>query len=131
MKSRDVVRLTASLAAVFLCTACLRTVESTTRSVQPYDPQEGVGSATDLPARFTVVRAARTADECPPELADPPATTLTLRRSIGVPAADTAGMRMFGDYQVSPPGRYGDQPGQGLRIDCTRLRGVGIVPLDP
>jgi hypothetical protein len=91
-----------------------------------------VRSASNLPGRFRVLTPARQG-ECPSRLADDAVgTVLDLRRATQLPVQDTAGVRYetFGDYRATPTGHYGDtQPGDGLRIDCTRLRAVGIITL--
>jgi hypothetical protein len=67
----------------------------------------------------------------PPELRDTGLhTTLRLYRSMYRPQADTArAYRAVGDYTVEPRGRYGEGEDEGLRVDCTRLRAIGVVRL--
>lgn len=127
MKAAAVAMVVAVCAA-----ACVRrtyeTVEVTPEPVQ----QEDVQSARNLPQAFAVVTPARVAGDCPPALSDPSlGTTLTLQRSVLLPVADTArgGYRAYGDYIVTPRGRYGDREGQGVRVDCQRMRAMGIITL--
>lgn len=91
-----------------------------------------VRSATNLPQQFTVVTPPRTPGDCPPLLRDTGLhTTLRLQRSVMRPAPDSAGSgyRALGDYAVEPHGRYGELAGEGVRVDCERLRAIGVVPL--
>ena len=37
--------------------------------------------------------------------------------------------RATGDYSVEPKGLYGEEEGEGLRVDCSRLRAIGVVAL--
>jgi hypothetical protein len=117
---------------IVLCTACVhRTYETVEVAQQPVE-QEALQSARNLPQTFTVVTAARVAGDCPPALSDPSlGTALTLQRSVLLPVADSTrgGFRSFGDYVVTPRGRYGETAGQGLRIDCQRLRALGVITL--
>jgi hypothetical protein len=117
--------------AVLLCAACVRTTSETVEVTPEPVQQQEVQTARNLPQAFTVVTAARLAGDCPPALSDPSlGTALTLQRSVLLPAPDTAqGFRAVGDYVVTPAGRYGDRAGQGLRVDCQRLRALGIVAL--
>lgn len=119
------------LAAAVVLAGCMRTVTTRTVVVEDNGLNAPLSTATNLPARFAVVREGQTATACPVELADPPGRLL-LRRSFGRPVQDSTGVRMeaVGDYAVQPPGRYGTTPGTGLRVDCERLRGLGVVPLN-
>jgi hypothetical protein len=88
-------------------------------------------SATNLPTRFAIITPAAAPGDCPPELRDTGLhTTLRLYRSMYRPQADTArAYRAVGDYTVEPRGRYGEGEDEGLRVDCTRLRAIGVVRL--
>jgi hypothetical protein len=87
-------------------------------------------SATNLPAQFTIITPAASAGNCPPELRDPGLNTiLRLHRAVYRPVADTTAHRAVGDYTVQPMGRYGEIEGEGLRVDCVRLRPIGVVLL--
>jgi len=88
-------------------------------------------SATNLPTRFAIITPAAAPGDCPPELRDTGLhTTLRLYRSMYRPQADTArDYRAVGDYTVEPGGRYGEAEDEGLRVDCTRLRAIGVVHL--
>jgi hypothetical protein len=120
--------------AAVLCgalVACVRT-ETTRVEVTP-DPMRGdsLKPATNLPAAFTVLIAPSTPGDCPTRLRDAGlGTTLTLQRSTMRAAPDSTGaFRAFGDYSAEPIGRYGEVAGEGLRVDCTRLRALGVVAL--
>ncbi|HUF50356.1 MAG TPA: hypothetical protein VMN60_05950 [Longimicrobiales bacterium] len=122
------------LLTLVVCAAgCVRTTYETVEvTPDPVRQQEQLYTARNLPQAFTIVTAARAPGDCPPQLADPMlGTTLTLQRSVLLPAQDSAGTayRAFGDYAVAPPGRYGEGAGQGLRVDCLRVRALGVVPL--
>jgi hypothetical protein len=116
-------------------TGCVRTVS---RQVVGSDAGEGdtatLRSASNLPASFLVVTPARADGECPARLRDVELQVLlTLVRSSVIPARDSADADAFvayGDYAIRPPGMYGDQAGEGLRIDCRRLRPLGVVRLE-
>lgn len=120
-------------AACVLGAACMRTVGVDTVEVA----QQGMGDlllgpATNLPPTFDVITPAARPGECPARLADSGlGTALTLRRAVSLPVRDSAGVshRAYGDYGVEPAGAYGDRPGEGLRIDCGRLRVLGLVVL--
>lgn len=95
--------------------------------------ESSVRSASNLPGQFRVLTPARFEGECPPRLADDAVgTVLDLRRAMQLPVQDSTGQRYqaFGDYRATPTGHYGDtQPADGLRVDCARLRAVGIITL--
>jgi hypothetical protein len=125
------VNAVAALLALVLC-ACVRTDTRTIEVSPDRIGPDALKPATNLPARFDVVAAAGTAGDCPPRLRDGElGTTLTLLRSTFRQAPDSAaaGYRAYGDYRVEPRGRYGEEPGEGLRVDCARLRAVGVVAL--
>lgn len=118
--------------AALLCAACVRTHTSTVE-VAP-DPGESgeLKTAANLPQQFTVAIPATAAGDCPPRLRDDGlGTVLVLQRSTLQAATDSAGgrYRAFGDYRAEPRGRYGEAAGEGLRVDCARLRALGIVTL--
>lgn len=108
--------------------------ESVTVDVTPDEMQAtaGMRNATNLPAAFTITAPAATAGDCPRELRDPGLqATLSLRRSVlrQIPDSAAAGYRAFGDYAVEPRGIYGDEVGEGVRVDCSRLHAIGVVRL--
>jgi hypothetical protein len=114
--------------------ACVKRVETSTATVEVDElrREDTLRAAVNLPESFVVVMPAATERDCPPALRDEGVTTrLTLRRSLLIQVQDASGVayRPFGDYSLEPAGKYGDQAGEGLRVDCTRLRGVGIVTL--
>ncbi|CAN5767978.1 hypothetical protein BH23GEM9_BH23GEM9_21930 [soil metagenome] len=120
---------------VVAASACVRTVDLGTVEVAQ-DIRHGttVRSAQNLPSRFTVVTPPAVTGDCPVRLRDDiVGTTLSLSRSMLLPVQDTTGdqqFQSFGDYAVTPRGQYGDtEPGDGLRIDCIRLRALGIITL--
>ena len=119
------------LLVLVLSAACVRTTYETVEVTPEPVQSEDVQSARNLPQAFAVVTPPRVPGDCPPALSDPSlGTNLTLQRSVMLPAADTArGYRAVGDYIVTPRGRYGDREGQGLRIDCQRLRAMGVITL--
>lgn len=90
-----------------------------------------VRSAANLPMSFEILAPATVASDCPPLLRDPGLNvTLTLRHSVFQPTRNEDGTVSYGaigDYGAEPRGRYGEGPNEGLRIDCTRLRPMGIV----
>jgi hypothetical protein len=113
-----------------------RTVTTDIVDVTPIAAQEQrLKPATNLPALFEVVTPARIENDCPPRLRDPELQALlTLSHSMMLPLRDTsaAGGRSytaFGDYAIQPQGSYGDEPGEGLRVDCSRMRALGLVLL--
>jgi hypothetical protein len=126
-----------SLMAAGVLTAfggCVRTVHLETVEVaQDIRTRSPARTATNLPARFTVVVPARTAGDCPPRLRDPEAgASLDLFRSMTMPVRDAGLVRYesFGDYRITPPGHYGTtSPMDGLRVDCAALRAMGLVSL--
>jgi hypothetical protein len=123
-----------ALALVAIASAACVRRETTTVDVTP-DPLQGsagMKSATNLPPQFTVVTAAGTPGDCPPELRDPGLrTVLRLRRSVLRPVSDSTASRYraVGDYAVEPRGLYGEEEGEGLRVDCARLSAIGVVRL--
>jgi hypothetical protein len=123
-------RAVCALLAIALC-GCVRT--DTSRIEVTPDPigPDALKAATNLPAQFAVLSAPGTPGDCPPRLRDGQlGTTLTLLRSTFRQAPDsTAGYRAYGDYSVEPRGRYGEEAGEGLRVDCSRLRALGVVAL--
>jgi hypothetical protein len=92
-------------------------------------------SAANLPTTFIVITPAAVSTDCPPVLRDPVLNTvLTLQASTLQPIRDEHGThyQAIGDYSAEPRGRYGDEePGDGIRVDCVRLRPLGIVRLGP
>jgi hypothetical protein len=120
-----------ALGLVICALACVRTTYETVEVTPEPVQQEEVQGARNLPQSFAVVTPARAAGDCPAALSDPSlGTTLALHRSVLLPVADTTrNYRAYGDYIVTPRGRYGDREGQGLRIDCQRLRAMGVVTL--
>ena len=120
------------LAIVLCAAACVRTTYETVEVTPEPVQQQEVETARNLPQAFTIVTAARAPGDCPPTLSDASlGATLTLQRSVMLPVADTTrgGFRAYGDYVVTPRGRYGDREGQGLRVDCQRLRAMGVISL--
>jgi hypothetical protein len=120
--------------AVIGATACVRRVETSTSTieVEQLRREDALRVALNLPDSFVVVTPASTARDCPPALREQGRDTrLTLRRSLLIQVQDSAGVvyRPFGDYALEPAGQYGEQPGEGLRVDCGSRRGVGIVTL--
>jgi hypothetical protein len=89
-------------------------------------------TATNLPQQFTVVTPPATPGDCPPTLRDTGLhATLRLRRSVLRPVPDSAATqyRAVGDYAVEPQGLYGEEEGEGVRVDCSRLQAIGVVRL--
>ena len=122
--------LTAVFAAV-LFAGCVQRQVSTVEVVSG-EMSTDLRSATNLPEQFRVVIPAATPGDCPPQLRDPGLhTTLRLERSVMRPVSDTtaAGYRAIGDYRVEPKGLYGEEEGEGLRVDCARLSAIGVVAL--
>jgi hypothetical protein len=115
---------------------CARSVEVVGREVVTGGRQESAPprSAGNLPTSFVVVTPASVSTDCPPLLRDPGINAvLTLRHSTLQPTRDADGTVHYwavGDYTSEPRGRYGEEPGEGLRIDCTRLRALGIVRVE-
>lgn len=125
--------LAAAVSLGVLATACVSRQTSTVE-VASGDMQAAgdLRTATNLPPQFHIVTPAATPRDCPPELRDPGLrATLRLRRSVLRPSADTTvtGYIAIGDYSVEPTGLYGEEPGEGLRVDCSRLRAIGVVVL--
>jgi hypothetical protein len=128
------IRLGTTLLALLLMAACVRRVETRTVTVEGDElrQEELMRAASNLPSSFTVVSQAATPRDCPPSLRDDAQqTTLTLRRSLVIPVQTETGAsyQSFGDYAVAPAGKYGEQQGEGVRVDCARVRGVGIIKL--
>lgn len=70
--------------------------------------------------------SARGVEGCRVHLADPAfGTHLTLVRSTDKGGTPTT---YWGDYDVSPIGRYGLNENELLRVDCRTGQAVGIVP---
>jgi hypothetical protein len=120
--------------AALVLAGCVRTYTTSVVEVAAdgLRREEPLRSASNLPASFQVVTAAATASDCPAALRDPALNaTLTLRRSLLLPVRDSSGTSYvaLGDYAVSPAGLYGDAEGDGLRLDCTRMRALGVVRL--
>lgn len=123
--------LPAVIVALLVAGGCVRrqvsTVEVATGEMSP-----DLRSATNLPQQFTVVTPSATPGDCPPLLRDPGLqATLRLERSVMRQVADSTGARYraTGDYSVEPRGMYGEEEGEGLRVDCARLRAIGVVAL--
>jgi hypothetical protein len=118
---------------LIVCGACVSRQTNTVEVMaDPMEASSDLRSATNLPPRFVVVTAPATPGDCPPQLSDPGLrTTLRLQRSIlrQMPDSTTVGYGALGDYSVEPAGLYGELAGEGLRVDCTRLRAVGVVRL--
>jgi hypothetical protein len=132
--ARVLPRVAVLAAAVFL-SGCARTVVVTSREVlsDQAAQQTPVRSAANLPAAFIVVTPAAVSTDCPPVLRDPGLNTvLTLHNSVLQPVRNEHGTHYeaVGDYVAEPRGRYGDaEPGDGIRVDCARLRPLGIIRL--
>ena len=123
--------VSAVLVAVLAAGGCISrqvsTVEVVTGEMSP-----DLRSATNLPQQFTVVMPSATPGDCPPRLSDPGLhATLRLERSMMRQVSDStaAHYRAIGDYSVEPRGLYGEEEGEGLRVDCSRLRAIGVVAL--
>lgn len=117
--------------ALLVAGGCVRRQVSTVEIVSG-EMSPDLRSATNLPQQFTVVTPAATPGDCPSQLRDPGLqTTLRLERSVMRPVSDStaAGYRATGDYSVEPKGLYGEEEGEGLRVDCSRLRAIGVVAL--
>jgi hypothetical protein len=112
---------------------CIRTVDlGTTEVARDMREQTVLRSAGNLPDAFTIVTPPAVAGDCPVRLRDDTVgAELHLQRSMLLPAPDErGGFQAFGDYRVTPAGHYGDvRPGDGLRVDCRRLRALGVVTL--
>lgn len=112
--------------------ACVRTVEVARQEVTQVGGDERIGSAANLPPSFRAVSPPAVEGDCPPRLIDPVLQArLYIVRALAVPVTDSLGSRLqaMGDYRVEPPGHYELLPGDGLRVDCTRLRAIGAVRL--
>jgi len=104
--------------------------ECTPRTIWDVTPQAAIGLPTVFvpdTAGLKPGTSARGMEGCRAHLADPSfGSQLTLVRSTdrgGTPA------KYWGDYQVTPSGRYGVSEHQLLRVDCRTGQAVGIVPL--
>lgn len=133
MKNYPIPCVTLFLLAI-LANGCVRTVELDTVEVARDIRQEAaVRTAANLPPTFTVVTPGRLPGDCPPRLRDDGVgATLDLFRAMTLPIQDGDGTRYetFGDYRITPAGHYGTtSPGEGLRVDCARLRAIGLVTL--
>jgi hypothetical protein len=124
------------LASAAVLAGCIRTTTVVTgREVVTSGPDRHapLRSATNLPARFVVVTPATVSTDCPATLRDPGlGTVFTLQNSVLQPVSDEHGTHYvaIGDYAAEPRGRYGDdEPGDGIRVDCARLRPLGVVRL--
>ncbi|HSJ23215.1 MAG TPA: hypothetical protein VK929_00940 [Longimicrobiales bacterium] len=114
--------------------ACVRTVDlGTVEVAQDVRQETAVRTASNLPQAFAVVIPPRLPGDCPPRLRDDGVgATLDLHRAMTMPVQDAGGTRYetFGDYRITPPGHYGSTtPADGLRVDCARLRAIGLVTL--
>jgi hypothetical protein len=124
--------LIVSATILSMAAGCVR--REVSRVEVPQDPvqQEAMKAATNLPSQFTIITPPAAAGDCPSRLRDAGlGTLLTLRRSTLRAVTDSAATsyRAYGDYSAEPHGRYGEERGEGLRIDCARLRALGIVLL--
>ncbi|MEZ4587608.1 MAG: hypothetical protein R2909_14530 [Gemmatimonadales bacterium] len=82
--------------------------------------------ATDLPSAFEVDGPEPAPGACPGRMRDPrDGTRLTLHRSIGGRAPSGGAL---GDYEISPPDRYGGSQDRLLRVDCGTGLPLGQVP---
>jgi hypothetical protein len=124
------------VAAAALLAGCTRTttvVTGTEVLTGGPDRNAPLRSAANLPSSFIVVTPATVSGDCPSALRDAGLGTLfTLHRAVMQPVRDEQGTHYvaIGDYAAEPRGRYGDdEPGDGIRIDCARLRPLGIVRL--
>lgn len=123
------------LLLLVVAAGCVRTyttdvVEVLSESARP----QPLKDATNLPPEFEVLTPASSAGGCAVRLRDTGLnTTLTLVHAVSMPVQDSAGTAhsWYGDYAVQPVGRYGELEGEGLRVDCTRLRALGVVRLRP
>ncbi|HSJ29878.1 MAG TPA: hypothetical protein VK933_00495 [Longimicrobiales bacterium] len=123
--------LSAVVVALLVAGGCVRRQVSSVEVVSG-EMSRDLRSATNLPQQFTVVIPAATPGDCPPQLRDPGLhATLRLERSVMRQVSDStaARYRATGDYSVEPNGLYGEEEGEGLRVDCSRLRAIGVVAL--
>lgn len=123
--------LSAVVVALLVAGGCVRRQVSSVEVVSG-EMSPDLRSATNLPQQFTVVTPAATPGDCPPQLRDPGLhATLRLERSVMRQVSDStaARYRAIGDYSVEPKGLYGAEEGEGLRVDCSRLRAIGVVAL--
>lgn len=118
---------------VITVAGCVRTYTTDVREVLSESAQQqSLKDAINLPPEFQVLTPPSSAGGCAARLRDTGLnTTLTLVHAVSMPAQDSAGTThsWYGDYEVEPAGRYGELEGEGLRVDCTRLRALGVVRL--
>lgn len=126
-------RVPVAVLLLVVAAGCVRTYTTDVVEVLSESAQRRpLKDATNLPAEFVVLTPPSSAGGCAARLRDAGLnTTLTLVHAVSMPAPDSAGTAhsWYGDYEVEPVGRYGELEGEGLRIDCTRLRAVGVVRL--
>jgi hypothetical protein len=126
VQMRDRAAAAWAFACILACAGCVHRQSTTVEiTASEMEAAADLRSATNLPSRFAIITPAAAPGDCPPELRD-----TGLHRSIYRPQADTArAYRAVGDYTVEPGGRYGEAEDEGLRVDCTRLRAIGVVRL--
>jgi hypothetical protein len=123
-----------TLLVVISVSACVKRVVTSTATIEVGElrQEDALRVAANLPAKFTIMTPAATPRDCPRALRDDRLNArLTLRRALLIQVQDAAGVahRPFGDYAVEPAAQYGEKDGEGLRVDCGELRGVGVVTL--
>lgn len=110
-------KITIAISALMLLflVSCGTTPNTGTRSMTSIERQ-----ASDVPARFEApIGIERTSNACVTPLTDPrDGTTIKLITSFGD--------QEVGDYEV-PPGRYGVEENELLRINCRTGDIMGIV----
>lgn len=125
--------LSTAVLGLAAATGCIRTVELERVEVaSEVREQAELGSAGNLPPSFVAEGSRGSDGDCPVRLRDPGlGARLVLQRSVMLPERDSTGTvyHPFGDYTADPPGLYGEEEGEGLRIDCVRLRALGVVRL--
>jgi hypothetical protein len=132
LRMRDRAAAAWAFAGILACAGCVHRQTTTVEvTASEMEAASDLRSATNLPTRFAIITPAAAPGDCPPELRDTGLhTTLRLYRSLYRPQADTAtAYRAVGDYTVEPRGRYGEGEDEGVRVDCTRLRAIGVVRL--
>jgi hypothetical protein len=132
VQMRDRAAAAWAFACILACAGCVHRQSTTVEiTASEMEAAADLRSATNLPSRFAIITPAAAPGDCPPELRDTGLhTTLRLYRSMYRPQADTArAYRAVGDYTVEPGGRYGEGEDEGLRVDCIRLRAIGVVRL--